>query len=318
MITICLCTYRRPVLLRNCLESLVLQTCSRTVELVVVDNDGHQSARACVAEMADRFATRGIRLTYAVESVRNIALARNRAVALAQGEAVAFIDDDETAPSGWLTTLAQTLQKTGADAVFGPVVRVFPTTFPKWLMESPAFMNDIGATGTSVLGATSNCLVQTKALSLRPGPFRREFGLTGGEDAELFAWLRTQGCRLLACREALVREYVEEGRRRVVWHLARAYRSGWTFAKIKVDHRGLAVGAVLALRSVLLGSGKAIATTLVTAFEVRTSLVRLVVNLAAQAGKVGYFLGLRIEPYNWPSVRDASSGAVWRNRGDAL
>ena len=44
-------------------------------------------------------------MTYAVEPERNIALARNRALSLARGEKLAFIDDDEMASPFWLSTL---------------------------------------------------------------------------------------------------------------------------------------------------------------------------------------------------------------------
>lgn len=297
MITICVCTYKRPILLHNCLDSLAMQTYSRLIEVVVVDNDGHESARDCVVEIGNCFTRRGIRLMYAVEPVQSIALARNRAVMAAQGGAIAFIDDDEVAAPDWLEKLAETLEATGADAVFGTVVRVFSADFPVWLRRSWAFRADSGPNRISALGAVGNCLVTVKALSLRAGPFRPEFGLTGSEDTELFDWLKTRGCRMVFCGEAIVREYVEEGRQRLLWHLSKAYTGGWGYAKIRVDHRGMALGLFLSLRSCLLGSGKAILTAPLTLTAPRTCLFTLLLRLVGQVGKVGYFLGLRREHY---------------------
>src|SRR6266436_1923660 len=93
-ITVCICTFRRPELLGRLLEELRdLCTQGRFVySIVVADNDSAESGR----KTAERFAASDtVPTVYCVEPVQNIALARNRAVANAGGDFVAFIDDDE-------------------------------------------------------------------------------------------------------------------------------------------------------------------------------------------------------------------------------
>ena len=92
-ISICVCTYQRTAWLKRLLEDLKQQrTDGRfTYEIVITDNDAAESARQVVAAAA---ADSPIRIAYCTESRRSIAHARNAGLALATGEAIAFIDDD--------------------------------------------------------------------------------------------------------------------------------------------------------------------------------------------------------------------------------
>src|SRR5438309_11395304 len=91
-ICVCICTFKRPHLLRRLLCELGGQETSGrfTYSVVVADNDYLQSARQVVEDLA---ATSSIPITYCVEPRRNIALTRNAAVEHANGDFVAFIDD---------------------------------------------------------------------------------------------------------------------------------------------------------------------------------------------------------------------------------
>ena len=71
---------------------------------------------SCGASWALRF-----RSTTTSSRMKNISLTRNRTVALASGDWLAFIDDDERAPAAWLEQLAETAERFGADGVLGPV-----------------------------------------------------------------------------------------------------------------------------------------------------------------------------------------------------
>ena len=93
-ISICICTYRRPALLEPILQSLAkLETRGLfSFSVVVADNDREQSGRSVVEKVQREEA---IEIKYCVEPEQNIALVRNRALANARGDFVAFIDDDE-------------------------------------------------------------------------------------------------------------------------------------------------------------------------------------------------------------------------------
>src|ERR1041385_9056929 len=117
-IAVCICTFRRPELLRRLLNELrELRTDKRfTYTIVVADNDRDESARQTVTEFVESGA---VQTVYCVEPVQNIALARNRAVAHAKGDLVAFIDDDEFPVKDWLFHLHAAMERYGVDGVLG-------------------------------------------------------------------------------------------------------------------------------------------------------------------------------------------------------
>src|SRR5260370_17929824 len=75
-VSVCICTYRRPQLLKRLLQTLEKQETDGlfTFSIVVADNDGRRSAEALVADFAVDAA---IAVTYCVEPQQNISLPRN-------------------------------------------------------------------------------------------------------------------------------------------------------------------------------------------------------------------------------------------------
>src|SRR6267378_3005168 len=123
-ISVCICTYRRPELLRRLLCKLEEQEVEGLFEysVVIADNDKSESARETVKSFARQSR---IRVEYHVEPEQNIALARNMAVRHASGDFVAFIDDDESPIDEWLLRMHGALLRYGADGVLGPVKPLF-------------------------------------------------------------------------------------------------------------------------------------------------------------------------------------------------
>src|SRR5450755_2472347 len=84
-IAVCVCTYRRPALLRRLLLELQKQETRGLFEysIVIVDNDDQRSAETTVNEVK---AVSQVPIVYCNEPRQNIALARNKAVEVAIGE----------------------------------------------------------------------------------------------------------------------------------------------------------------------------------------------------------------------------------------
>jgi len=226
VVTVCVCTFKRPQLLGELLQSLGRQ---RTVgiewSIVVVDNDATATAEPTVAPFA---ATLDVPLTYAVEVRRGISHARNTAVGHSRGDYVAFIDDDEVAAPDWLQNLVRTALAHQCDAVLGPVLPVFPEGAPAWVRDSGFFNRPRHVTGTHVRsqeGRTGNALVKQRWL-MEAEPFRVELGLTGGEDYDFFRRLEAAGGSIVWADDALVSEIVPPERQRLRWMLERAVRGG--------------------------------------------------------------------------------------------
>ncbi len=297
IISVGLCTYHRPEMLKSCLESLARIKFCQQFEVIVVDNDHFGSGKTVVDRLANEFKAKNISLIYSIEPDQGIPSARNHAVALAQGEYIAFIDDDEGADPWWLENLYKTLLLCECDGVWGPVVPVFPKEFPSW--QKTFFKRNRIMTGASMVGetkATNNVLVKTKCLKERPGPFDVSLNQVGGEDTDLFNWLASRGKKFVWCDEAVVYETQPLARTKLRWHLVRTYRGGWGFAHQRTIYLGRKKAFLLILGWVLPATFKNFLIAIKHG-DPRTIALTWLRTLTTQAGKLGYFFGKKIEEY---------------------
>lgn len=230
-IDVCIVTFRRPGMLATLLAALPAQAWPGVaLRIIVVDNDARRSAYPAAA--AFRLA-HALPLLYQAEPEQNIALARNRALALSTAPCIAFIDDDETPAPGWLRALYTCLHAQRADAVFGPVHSVLPARAPAW--SHACFGKAPQATGTLLpYGGAGNVMLRRSVLDADAARFDPSFGLTGGEDTDWFYRLHLAGRRLVWCAEATASEPVPPARLQLRWALRRAFRGGQTYYRVVV------------------------------------------------------------------------------------
>jgi succinoglycan biosynthesis protein ExoM len=281
-VDICVATYRRPAMLAALLEALARQGGpGLALRLVVVDNDAAASARGAVEAFR---AGAALPVLYRVEPRQNIALARNRALALCRADFVALIDDDETPSAGWLAALLACAARFQADAVFGPVRSVLPDDAPAWARA--CFGKPRRRTGELLRhGGAGNVLLRGAVLA-RPAPwFDPAFGLTGGEDTDWFHRLYLDGLRLVWCAEAEACEPVPAERLRVGWARRRAFRGGQTYYRVFVRRYSRRAGALwFAAKSLQLLAGLAAAPLLRCASY--PAFVALTLRIAGAAGQL--------------------------------
>jgi glycosyltransferase involved in cell wall biosynthesis len=122
----------------------VLAQSYEPLELVVVDNNCTDGSDDCIRELARRDA----RVRYVLEDAQGLNPARNRGLAEAQGEWVAYLDDDELAPSSWLANLMKCCTETGASAAGGGYRPLWEGAPPRWLARSECLQAVAGAGGT--------------------------------------------------------------------------------------------------------------------------------------------------------------------------
>jgi GT2 family glycosyltransferase len=219
-------------MLAKCLDALTTQ-CAKgfTYSIVVVDNDAEQSARSAVRERA---VSSSVDVVYAREDEPNISRARNKAVASARGEYIAFIDDDEVPGSSWLLNLYETCQKFSADGVLGPVLAYYEKAPPDWLVKSGLCFRGRFPTGTRLNSAkylrTGNILLQRKLFDGLETPFDPRLGRSGGEDTDFLGRMLKAGRSFVWCEEAPVYEIVPVERQTLNYHLRRALIRGVTKA----------------------------------------------------------------------------------------
>jgi succinoglycan biosynthesis protein ExoM len=296
-VSVICCTRRRMRLLKRCLES-VLDQVQPPTELIVVENDTEPQSEGAVRSFQERADALGIQLHYLRETTIGISFARNTGIRAANSPYVAFIDDDECAQPDWLQHLHATAVKYDADVVCGPVQPLFEPECPPWVTKSKLFDRAGQPTGECRTGGyTGNILFSRDVLSWRLEPFDPVYALTGGEDSDFLSWLRERGAVVYWCQEARVMEWQGPERCRVAWQVKRGYRGGWGFARQSVHHQGRLRGSARVLWPLPLAIGKSFFTASGHLPNARAAGLVLARNLAGQAGKLGYFLGVMIEPY---------------------
>lgn len=288
-ISICIPTYKRPDMLGKCLDAVTTQ-CTRgfTYSIVVVDNDAEQSASGTVRE---RSLSSAVDLIYAREDEPNISRARNKAVATARGEYIAFIDDDEVPESSWLLKLYEACETFSADGVLGPVLPHFAKPPPTWLAKSGLCARSTFPTGTRLNSTkhlrTGNILLRRSLFDGLESPFDPRLGRSGGEDADFLGRMLKVGRSFVWCQEAPVYETVPIERQTLNYHLRRGLLRGVTEADKEAP---LSFGTAKSIFAVVL-----YAATLPVLFVLGYHLfARYLVRCCDHLGKLLAHLGLRL------------------------
>jgi succinoglycan biosynthesis protein ExoM len=236
-VDVCICTFRRDSVV-DAIASLRAQVPPPGVQLrlIVADNDDTPTARDRVMRAAGPMP-----LVYVHAPARNISLARNACLDAATGGYVAFLDDDETAPPDWIARMWTCLQRTGADAVFGPARAVYPPDTPDWIIRNDFLSNLPQRRGQRVeTGHTCNVLMRR-----RDSRFRVDLGRSGGEDTDFFFRMGRAGARFAICEDAEVYERADPRRLRAAWLIERRFAEGRHYGSAVVAGRGRRVAAGL-------------------------------------------------------------------------
>jgi len=226
----------RMDLLARTLQALAAQRLPAGVawEVVVADNHPELLAKPLVERFAGPVPFRHAPAT----PHRNIAAARNRGVAAAKGEFIAFVDDDEAPEPGCLAAHLAALERTGADASFGPKLPVFEGgAAPDWDPEGNFFRTDLALPADTRLNpldwwhaggrgvGTGNSMLRRATCLPGLSPFNETLGRAGGEDTLLFFTLAKQGRHFVWTPEARVQEVNQRGRLSADYMRARLARS---------------------------------------------------------------------------------------------
>jgi succinoglycan biosynthesis protein ExoM len=248
LISVCVCTFRRPDLLAALLEALNAQRTDGlfTYEIIVADNDAARSADQTIRVFTS---SSSVPVRYCVEPVANIARARNAAVANASGSFIAFIDDDELPQPDWLLAMFRTVTTFRVTGVLGPVLARFQHEPAAWITKGSFFDRPRYATGRRITwpdARTGNALLSRQAFEGLQPPFRTEFA-TAGEDMDFFRRATDKGCTFVWCDEAPVFELVPPHRCTRRFLLRRALLRGSNFPKHPAHRTRNALKSLLAV-----------------------------------------------------------------------
>jgi glucosyl-dolichyl phosphate glucuronosyltransferase len=247
-ISVILCTYNRCQNLAKALDSLASSTLANSVkwEVLVVDNNSSDQTRSVVEDFSRRHASRFV---YLFESTQGKSHALNAAIRRAQGDVLAFTDDDVAVEPAWLESLTLRLRNGQCAGVAGRVLPDRSVSPPRWLSVegryalAPLAIFDRGPEPRELTEAPfGNNMAFRKEVFAKHGNFRTDLGPQLGsgnpqksEDSEF-------GQRLLAAGERL---YYEPSA--VVYHatppdrIRKEYFLDWWFDKARSDIRAFGI-----------------------------------------------------------------------------
>lgn len=239
-IDICICTFRRDTVadaIRSAAGQVVPQ--GHALRVIVADNDEAPSALARVKAIGS-----AVPVHYVHAPARNISVARNACLDAARGDWIAFLDDDETAPSDWLAHLLACAAEQNADAVFGPSRAIYPAGTPDWITTNDFHSNLPQRRGGTVeTGHSCNVLFRSPPPDLRFDP---ALGRSGGEDTDFFFRLHRTGRRFAICDTAEVTEPVAPHRLSWRWLAERRMAEGQHYATSAGKPRPVLLAGALA------------------------------------------------------------------------
>lgn len=210
LVSVIVCTIGRPRQLETAVDAL-LRMSYPNFELIVVDNDPRDvTTKALIHEKyRDAF-----NLQYVAEPRRGLSAARNRGIAAAKGEIIAFTDDDIIVDSFWLSALAGGFDEDGEVGCVTGVTLASELESPAQIMferygvfnrgyEPRLFRRDMNPAKTSLYPYTAGVFGAGGNSAVRPACFKRELAFDcrlgpgtpafGAEDLDIFLRLILDG-----------------------------------------------------------------------------------------------------------------------------
>lgn len=228
--------------LTECLKPQVAQ--GVRFELIVVDNHPDRLAEGLVTRLA---AGASVPVSYYANPKRNVSIVRNVGIKAARGTYVLFIDDDEKPEPGWIAEHFRCLERTGADASFGPKLPEFEGgVAPDWDPDAWRFTLDFREPADTEifmfgrtrrpgkgLGSGNACFRVATCFDV-PEPFAVAFGDGNGEDTHLLFRLAQEGRRFVWCPTAIVHEFMERDRTKPSYMIQRMRRGSQHYAASRI------------------------------------------------------------------------------------
>jgi glucosyl-dolichyl phosphate glucuronosyltransferase len=250
-VSVIIATYNRETLLRECLEALVQQPFHPGDEVIVVDNGSTDGTATVVAACQPRCP---VPLRYLVEPTPGKSHALTRALAVSQGDTLAFTDDDVVVDEAWLDAIRAAFKDASLMLVAGRVDPRWEHPAPSWLeWQNPdgtftgftaplAILHygeaqDLGP--RAAVGA--NMAIRRSAL-VAIGGFPSHLGklrgtLLSGEDHYVCRLIAARGLRARYVPSVCVRHRVPASRLRLAYYLRWFFWSGIANATLEGSHR---------------------------------------------------------------------------------
>jgi len=235
VISVVVCTHNRPELLSRCLRSLARQTVGKdNYEIIVVDNASTDETSQVIRDILESEPN----FRSCVEERRGANHSRNAGACLAQGEYLAFIDDDAVAYDDWVAAIMDFSLRYPEVAAFGgpydaycsiPLPDWFPPEYGTLFLgeeERPIRVGDEWITGT-------NLIVRKDAFKAAGG-FHDKLGSVKdgvfyyGEEIRLIVELSRAGNGIYYVPSIRVRHFIRDEKINLKYLILSGYRVGRT------------------------------------------------------------------------------------------
>jgi glycosyltransferase involved in cell wall biosynthesis len=248
-VTIAICTHDRCAILGRAVEGALAEAGRADAEVLVVDNASTDQTAGMLAALRRQAPA----LRVAVEPELGLSAARNRGLAEARGQVIAYLDDDAVPRPGWLAALRAPYAAPRIASVGGRVLLRFPSPPPSWL--TPAFHGalsafDLGDRPLRLRGRSGLPFPTGANISFRVADARRLGGfspLVGPrgrrplvhDETDLCARIDRAGGEIHYAPAAIVDHWVLPERLAPGWFLRRHWESGQSAAIYALRNRSL-------------------------------------------------------------------------------
>lgn len=132
-LSLIIATYNRAEQLLVTLRSVALQQAApKSWECIVVDNNSRDNTAEAVATFAAQ--NKQLNIRYVFETQQGLSHARNAGIRRAEGDIIAFIDDDERIVPDFITAYIDLFDnRHDAMAAGGKIIAEYPTGRPRWI-----------------------------------------------------------------------------------------------------------------------------------------------------------------------------------------
>jgi glucosyl-dolichyl phosphate glucuronosyltransferase len=246
VVTVAVCTYNRPALLRQTLRTLLDQDCPASYfEVLVVDNNSPPGTREVVEEFGAR---PGLR--YVLETQQGLSHARNRAIDEARGTILAYADDDVIAARDWLRHLVAGFEgpeKARIGAIGGTVVPLFLEGCPPWASywELPMKLTETLAPLADNVFPMGASMAFPMWIFAEVGRFRPDLGRLGksllaGEEAELMGRIQRAGYQVWFAPDSVLQHVMPASRLTLGYVCRNAFDSARSrvIGRVKYESQG--------------------------------------------------------------------------------
>jgi len=228
-------TYNRSTLLPKALRSLLEARVPAGLEvrIIAVDNNSTDNTKAVITGLAERSNSR---VDYVFEKQQGRSPALNAGIAVATGDLIGFIDDDEEIDASWYETILSAFKNNELDFIGGPYVPRFESNVPEWLPKDHTAVVGIVNGGDRVVPFDNSYpgilmggnAVLRRATLLQVGPYSTSLGRSGSrllscEDEDLYQRLLAAGARGLYLPQLIVYHFIPDER------LTKRYHRSWCF-----------------------------------------------------------------------------------------